>query len=237
MNVLVVVGHKDDEVQGAAGAIAWHVANGDDVLAVCLTDGIGSRYTKAGTVPYWSQKFKHPQWQQEAIEREAAAEAAADSLGFTWLCHGDLPDNELDVYGIKNTAQWLAEQVVNLEPDIIYTNYYADLNVDHRICYQAVRIVFRPIRGRKCCEIRCMEVPRATEWCDPAHPFNPNVYVELTRELTEKKEKALAAYYMELTAYPDLASNKALDSLGRRRGCEAGVKFAEGFVSVRRLIT
>ena len=236
MNILVVSAHEDDETQGAAGAIAWHVANGDEVLGISLTDGIGSRYTK-GEVQYGLQKSMHKQWQQEAIEREAAAEAAADSLGFTWLCHGDLPDNELDVYGIKNTAQWLSEQVVNLEPDIIYTNYYADLNVDHRICYQAVRIVFRPIRGRKCSEIRCMEVPRATEWCDPAHPFNPNVYIELTSGLLLSKQEALECYSMELTQFPDLASMEALTALSKRRGTEAGVRIAEGFVSVRRLIT
>ena len=124
----------------------------------------------------------------------------------------------------------------NLEPDIIYTNYYADLNVDHRICYQAVRIVFRPIRGRKCSEIRCMEVPRATEWCDPAHPFNPNVYVDISPFGTKKME-AIKCYPMELTEAPDLASWYALNALAERRGAEAGVSYAEGFVSVRRLIT
>ena len=227
MKILVVVGHGDDETQGAGGAIAYHAAQGDEVWGIHFTDGVGSRYD-SGTLDEWSAA---------AAERQLAANAAADELGFIWKVHGDLPDNQLDTIGEKECASWLSEQVKGYDPDIIYTNYYADLNVDHRLVYAAVRIVFRPIRGRKCSEIRCMEVPRATEWCRSSEPFNPNCYMEVTPALWRAKKEALKAYSMELTQPPDLASLELLEALAIRRGGESGVMMAEGFVSVRRLIT
>ena len=41
--VLIVVAHTDDETIGMGGTIKKHINKGDDVFAISMTDGIGSR--------------------------------------------------------------------------------------------------------------------------------------------------------------------------------------------------
>lgn len=223
MTVLIVVGHCDDETQGAAGTIRWHVDRGDEVYGMYFTDGVGARYTN-----------RCPEWIIEASERQLAAEAAAESLGFEWIRAGDFPDNALDTVGELALARWLEEAIEDIEVDRVYTNYMWDGNQDHRIVSRAVRHVFRPIRGRPNVPIWEMEVPRATE--NALWPFAPNKYVELTPGLWEEKELALRCYDMELTDSPDAASMEMLDARARWRGMHVGVKRAEAFVCRREVM-
>ena len=41
--VLIVVSHTDDETIGMGGTIARHLRNGDEIFALSMTDGVGSR--------------------------------------------------------------------------------------------------------------------------------------------------------------------------------------------------
>ena len=41
--VLVIVAHADDETIGMGGTIKRHVENGDEVLIMSMTNGVGSR--------------------------------------------------------------------------------------------------------------------------------------------------------------------------------------------------
>ena len=41
--ILVVAAHSDDEVLGCGGSIARHVARGDNVSVLFMTNGVGSR--------------------------------------------------------------------------------------------------------------------------------------------------------------------------------------------------
>ena len=45
-NVLICIAHRDDETIGCGGTISKHVANGDKVYCLSMTDGVSSRIKK-----------------------------------------------------------------------------------------------------------------------------------------------------------------------------------------------
>ena len=66
--VVVIAAHPDDELLGAGGTLARHVRDGDEVHAIVVADGAGSRY---------------PAELVSTLEKQAPS--AADVIGFTSL--------------------------------------------------------------------------------------------------------------------------------------------------------
>lgn len=216
--VLVVAAHSDDEALGCGGTIARHVAEGDTVYAVFLADGVSSR---EGT------------GDAELNKRMEAAECARQILGITHNYYLGLPDNRLDTLPLIEVIQPLEKVIAELKPRTIYTHHYGDLNVDHRIAYQAVMTACRPMPGSTVREIYTFEVMSSTEWNSMAStPFLPNYFVDVSDYL-QIKEMALNAYASELRSFPHSRSIKHLQSLAVHRGACVGVGAAEAFVSVR----
>ena len=85
--VLAIVAHADDETIGIGGTIARHINNGEEVYAISMTNGVGSRES--------SQKIDVNKRIQSSIE-------ASKVLGFKWLDSFDYPDNELDSISLLN---------------------------------------------------------------------------------------------------------------------------------------
>ncbi len=79
--VLIVVAHTDDETIGMGGTIKKHINKGDDVFAISMTDGIGSR-----------DSFD----KEEIFKREESSNLASQILGFNWLERYKFKDNMLD---------------------------------------------------------------------------------------------------------------------------------------------
>ena len=66
--VVVIAAHPDDELLGAGGTLARHVRDGDEVHAIIVADGAGSRY---------------PDELVSTLEKQARR--AAEVIGFTSL--------------------------------------------------------------------------------------------------------------------------------------------------------
>ena len=50
-SILVIAAHPDDEVLGCGGTIARHVAEGDAVYVLFMTDGVGARFGDSENPP------------------------------------------------------------------------------------------------------------------------------------------------------------------------------------------
>ena len=216
--VLVVAAHADDEALGCGGTIARHVAEGDTVHAVFLADGVSSRQGADA---------------RELEQRLAATEQARQVLGITTTTFLGLPDNRLDSVPLIEVIQQLEIVIRKINPQVIYTHHYGDLNVDHRIAHQAVMTTCRPIPEDPVKEIYAFEVMSSTEWGSVGlAPFLPSLFVDISSYLAIKLQ-ALDAYALEMRPAPHTRSSEHLNFLARHRGHCVGVDAAEAFVVMR----
>jgi LmbE family N-acetylglucosaminyl deacetylase len=215
--VLAIAAHPDDEALGAAGTLARHAAEGDSVHIAFLADGEGSRGSK-----------------DNLAHRQGAAQRAGQVIGAQSVTLHDFPDNKMDSVPLLKVAQHVEKIITDINPHIIYTHHIGDLNIDHRITYQAVLTACRPMPESKIEEIYSFEVLSSTEWSGPEdeHPFRPNHYVDISA-FYEKKQKALECYAEEMRDFPHSRSYEAVKALATLRGAHVGVQKAESFMVVR----
>lgn len=219
--ILVVVAHADDEVIGCGGAIARHVASGDDVHVVFMADGVTSRSDATS---------------QDQQKRCAAADNAKAILGYQEAYYLGLPDNMLDSLPLLEIVKLLEKIILDIHPELVYTHHIGDLNIDHRITCQAVLTACRPIPGSTVREIISFEIMSSTEWAGyGTAPFLPDIFIDIDSHW-ECKRLSLLAYAQEMRPPPHSRSIEHLDILSQHRGFCVGMRRAEAFKLIRRLI-
>lgn len=219
--VVVIAAHPDDEVLGCGATIAKHVKSGDDVHVLILAEGQTSRDTRR-------DRSKNLAVISELCE---AAREAADVLGAVTVTLKDFPDNRMDSIDLLDVVKVIEDYIHLHKPNIIYTHYYGDLNIDHRITNQAVMTAARPVPGSSVKKILFFEVPSSTEWqvSSIGFRFDPNWFVDVSDTL-DKKIEALKKYEQELRSWPFPRSVDAVAHLAGWRGASIGVVAAEAFV-------
>jgi LmbE family N-acetylglucosaminyl deacetylase len=209
--ILVVAAHPDDEVIGVGGTIAAHASGGDSVFIAILADG--------ATVQFPGQPDK------VSLKREQARKVAG-ILGAKEVFFGMFPDQRLDTLPLLEINQFIEEIARRLQPEIVYTHHFADLNADHRIAYEAAAVVARPFSLPSLEQLLCYAVDTITH---AGHgPANFNVYSDISATLDLKLE-AMQVYETELRAYPHPRSLDALRYSARRDGAIVGLEAAEVF--------
>mgnify|MGYP006088411281 CR=1 FL=1 len=218
--ILIVAAHPDDETLGCGGTIAKHLMNGDSVNVVFLSDGVTSRHNV----------------NTKDIElRKKASKSAVKILGIneTPIFFG-FPDNRMDSIDLLDIVQKLEVTINSIKPEVIYTHFSGDLNVDHQITHRALMTACRPLPGSSVKEIYSFEILSSTEW-SILESFTPNYFIDISQTL-EQKKYAIQAYNSELKNFPHPRSTEAIDALAKYRGSNIGVFAAEGF-RVERLIS
>lgn len=218
-NVLVVAAHPDDEALGAGGIIARHARAGDVVSCVFMTNGVSARGEGL---------------QEEARQRNEAAEEAASVLGISKTVYHDFSDNAMDSVPLIEIVKAVEAAINEARPEVVYTHFGQDLNVDHRLTYEAVLTACRPQKGHPVREIYSFEVPSSTEWSsdDIGPAFQPDVFVDIT-DFFDVKMKALEAYAAEMRDAPHPRSVEGVTALASWRGQTSGCNYAEGLKTVR----
>lgn len=215
--VLVVAAHPDDEILGAGGTLAKHVARGDEVHALVLSEGASSRYEDGA----------------EQILRDSALRSA-ENIGFASIQLLNMADQRLDAVPLIEVTQTLEPFVFDLRPEVVYTHTPVDVNTDHGIVARATWTACRPYSTPWLKRILAFETPSSTEWAWPLPDggFQPNWYVDVTETL-DSKLQAMVQYETELRDYPHPRSVQALTERARYWGSHIGVEAAEPFVVLR----
>ncbi|HSI97216.1 MAG TPA: PIG-L family deacetylase [Gaiellaceae bacterium] len=217
--VLVIAAHPDDEVLGMGGTIAVHAERGDHVRIVVVTDGSSTQY---------------PDDAETRAQKEQEALSAAAELGVEDYVHLDLPDMRLDTLPHVEVNRVVEEHVRELAPQVVYT-VQPDVNLDHRILFDAVAVATRPTPGHAVRRLLTYAPTSSTEWTPAAvNWFVPNWYVDVTATL-ERKVAAFAHYETERREYPHPRSERAIRAAASFHGSACGCEYAEPFVLVRGL--
>jgi LmbE family N-acetylglucosaminyl deacetylase len=211
--VLVIGAHPDDETLGVGATLARHVAEGDDVHALILCEGMSLRYPDA-----------------EHDFLAAEARAAARIIGLKSLVLTGLPDQGLDQLSLVEIAAPIEQQIRELQPNIVYTHWRGDINKDHVLVYEATLVATR-CKEKSIDRIYAYETPSETEWGIP-YNFSPNYFVEVDGYL-DTKIRAMGCYASQSPAagHPRSAEHLRIRALywGQCMMMEA----AEAFVLLR----
>ncbi|NQT30410.1 MAG: PIG-L family deacetylase [Candidatus Saganbacteria bacterium] len=212
MKVLVVAAHPDDEVLGVGGTILKHTKAGDEVFVCIVT------------------KAYEPQWPKEYMEEKIKEQEQVDNLlGVKKRFNLDLPTVKLNTLSHGEINKKIAEVVDGVNPDIIYTHFEGDLNLDHTLIFRASMVASRPPKNIK---LLCFETLSETEWNNQA--FLPNYWVNIGGFI-DKKVEALKIYKSEVKPYPHPRSEKGVRILAQKRGLEICREHAEAFALIREI--
>lgn len=224
--VLVVAAHPDDEVLGIGATIAKRVLSGDECHCVILGEGITAR---------GETRDEYDGNEQIPLKRDAME--SAQLIGFSSLNFENLPDVRFDSLNLLDIVHKVQQYFFDINPDVVYTHHYGDLNIDHRLTFEAVSCACRPVPGWYPSEFYCFETPSSTEWNfgRKEMAFYPNTYVDV-EDTIEIKLKAMSCYKGEIRDYPHPRSLDILRALAMKRGSEVNCRFAEAFELITRII-
>lgn len=219
--ILVVAAHPDDEVLGCGGTMARLAQAKHEITVLILGEGITSR----------DETRDRPKREKEIQELKGHARKANALLGVKEVICEDFPDNRFDSVALLDIVKAVEKVKKRVDPKIIFTHYRNDLNMDHRVVYDAVLTASRPVAGQSVKEIYSFEVPSSTEWNYPSG-FTPNFFMEISATL-DKKILSMNCYESESTKFPHPRSPEGLKVTAQRWGTVIGAQAAEAFEVVR----
>jgi len=216
--IMVIAAHPDDEMLGCGGTLIKHSKKGDLIKTLILGQGMLSR------------------GEDESILNQLRADSkkANDIIGVNDLKFFDFPDNAFDSVPLLNIIKVVEKEIDDYEPDIIYTHFSNDLNIDHRRTFEAVMTACRPQPAFKNPDIYSFFIQSSTDWISSteATQFVPNVFVDVEDEI-EQKIEALKTYQTEMKEYPHSRSLESIRVFSQYWGTRVGKLYAEPFVLVR----
>jgi LmbE family N-acetylglucosaminyl deacetylase len=217
---MIIAAHPDDEILGCGGTVARLTQEGkaeaDEVFTLILSNGITSR----------------DNWDKKELEDLKVKSAEANYMvGVPWIAIEDLPDNQFDKVPLLDVIKKIDKHIKFHLPDIIFTHYANDLNIDHRITYQAVITATRPMQNESVKEIYSFEVLSSTEWNYPT-TFSPDTFYDITDTLNTKLQ-ALACYDSEMRDSRHPRSMTGVWNNAKMWGLKSGLEYAEAFKMVR----
>ena len=213
--ILVVAAHPDDETLGCGGTLK-KLSSKFDISVCFLTSGVESRNNNKKIIISNQKKLI------------SDSKIATKILGCKNQIYLDLKDNELDKYSLLTIVKKIENLILTIKPQIIFTHFPNDLNIDHFITSKATVTASRPIKNNSFIKkIIFFETLSSSEWTIKER-FNPNLYVDISKQI-KYKIKAFKNYKSEIRKFPHPRSVKAIIALSNLRGSEVSITHAEAF--------
>ena len=219
--ILIVVAHPDDEVLGCFGTVARFINEGYEAYTLILGEGKTSRDEKR----ILSDK------QDEIKVLNIEIKNANDLIGIKKVFIENFPDNRFDSVDLLDIIKVISKVKDEIQPDIIFTHYENDLNIDHQITYKAVITATRPMENESVKEIYSFEILSSTEWNYPLS-FTPDIFFDISDTLNLKID-SMKKYASELCKYPHPRSLDGIELNAKYQGMRVGKKYVEAFKTVR----
>lgn len=232
MNILVVCAHPDDETIGMGGTLK-KLSKDNDITVLFVAEGItGRRQSGYENNPSYKIPENEMQKMQDEIEvRKNHAKNALSILGVKKVRFLDLPNVELDQIPLLKIIKEIEKEIDDNNIHLVFTHHFNDLNIDHKIVYEATVTAARPIPRSSVCALLSYEIPAATDWKYP-YQFKPNLFVDISEELNSKLD-ALGEYEYEIRNSPHPRSKDMMKANAMRWGSLSGYDAAEPFEIIR----
>ena len=215
--ILIISAHPDDEVLGCFGTVARLINQGYEAYSLILGEGKTSR------------DIKNSNDDKKILENELIL--ANDIVGIKNVFREYFPDNSFDKVALLEIVKAIENIKNEIRPDIIFTHYENDLNIDHQITYKAVITATRSLPYESVREIYSFEILSSTEWKYPLS-FSPDVFYDISDTLNLKL-KAMSCYKSELKEFPHPRSLEGIELNAKYNGMKVGLKYAEAFKCVK----
>ncbi len=219
--IFIVAAHPDDEILGCGGTILKHIKNGDKVNVLFISDGVSARY----------KNKNDPKCLREIKNRQEMAIKVSQLAKFKIIDFMNLRNLELGSYPHTYISNKIIECFKNYKPDVVYTHYEHDLNIDHYHTFFSTYVASRPNNNYLIKKLLSFEIPSSTDWGipDKSKIFCPNYFVDI-KSFMKTKRKLLDCYKYEIKKAPHSRSFKNIISLSNYRGGIVGIENAEAFI-------
>jgi LmbE family N-acetylglucosaminyl deacetylase len=219
--ILIVAAHPDDEVLGCFGTVARLIKEGYEAYTLILGEGKTSRDEKRDI----EEKLNEISLLNDEIK------LANEIIGIKKVFVESFPDNRFDGVDLLDIIKVVSKVKEEVQPDIIFTHYEHDLNIDHQTTYKAVITSTRPMEDECVKEIYSFEILSSTEWNYPLS-FSPDTFFDISTTINKKIE-AMKEYTSELCFYPHPRSLEGIELNAKYQGMRVGKKYVEAFKSIR----
>jgi LmbE family N-acetylglucosaminyl deacetylase len=223
MNVLAIVAHPDDEIIGC-GATLRRLANAGHRVYSCVLSA--------------SADARHDRPDLDRLRRISVE--SARMVGIEDSVHLEFKNIQFNTVPHLDMVRAIEGAITRFRPEWIFTHFPGDLNIDHRVCYEAAAsAVMLPQRLSRDLPVTLIkrvylfEIQSSTDWSlAPNETFRPNSFFDVTDTFTTKVE-ALRHFEGALKPYPHSRSEENITALARVRGGAVGIEMAEAFMLVR----
>jgi LmbE family N-acetylglucosaminyl deacetylase len=220
LRILAVGAHPDDVEIACAGTLARCLQRGDSVSMIVMCNG-NSASTSLGP-------------EELAAIRSRVLKDAAKVLGAETLIELGLPD--FGVWLDREILMKLTDAIRQLRPDAVITHFDADYGSDHNHTLKLVQdaTLAASVTGVKTEHAAIAKIPYLY-MMEPVggYGFQPQVYVDVTSTF-EIKVRMLECHRSQMewmSRYGGMDTREYIETSARFRGYQAGVKYAEGFIT------
>lgn len=219
MKVLVVSPHPDDETLGAGGTIKRFIDEGNEVYWLNIT-------TAKGNNNFSHDLISKIDYQIKQIEK---------IYNYSGVFHLNLPTTKLSSIDDNIAIERIGKIIKNIQPNIMILPDYNDAHSDHKKVFDWCFACTKVFRYPSIKEVMTMEIVSETDYGRPENNFVPNYFVDIT-EYINHKINALKIYTTEIGEPPFPRSIENVMALATLRGGMSGVRYAEGFRLIKKII-
>jgi LmbE family N-acetylglucosaminyl deacetylase len=170
------------------------------------------------------------------------AEKASRLVGISESAGYDFKNIEFNTVPHLEMVRAIEAAILRFKPEWIFTHHPGDLNVDHRVCYEATmsaamlpQRLSSDLAPTMISRLFLFEILSSTDWAPPVgEGFRPNSFFDVSSTFAAKLE-ALDAFEGALKPFPHSRSRENIRNLAHLRGAQVGFALAEAFSLIRDL--